>query len=110
MLLPENEAGCQKFISSFIRPTSQSVLELFDYKHCILRISNYIYFLELENNKQYPSTIISPFNTCRLQEGDPIDISVFAASLLIGIGYDAFVVCGDASMELVKKNECNQLF
>ncbi len=39
------------------------------------------------------------------QKGDSFDISIVLASLLIGVGYDAYCVYGLAPREVTSKNE-----
>lgn len=41
----------------------------------------------------------------RWQKGDCFDMSILLASLLIGVGYDAYCVYGIAPKEITSKNE-----
>jgi hypothetical protein len=106
-LYPQNEAGVEKFICSFVRPTKTGYVELFDYLQCAEYISNYIVYEELDPPDVFPPTLVSPYNVVRWQAGDSIEIAVLYASLLIGVGYDAYVVVGTASLDITKKNEGN---
>lgn len=107
LLYPSNEAGVQKFICSFIRPTQVTYIELFDYLECVRFISNFMMYEELEEPRRFPETIVSPYNSTRWQIGDSADIAVLTASLLLGVGFDVFVVVGEAHHEITKKNENN---
>lgn len=106
-LYPNNEAGVEKFICSFVRPTKTGYVELFDYLQCAEYISNYIVYEELDPPEAFPATLVSPYNVVRWQAGDSAEIAVLYASLLIGVGYDAYVVIGTANLDITKKNEGN---
>jgi len=49
--------------------------------------------------------IPSPANVVTWQKGDCFDMSIVLASLLIGVGYDAYCVYGIAPREVTCKNE-----
>lgn len=107
LLYPKNEAGVSKFICSFIRPTKVSYIDLFDYIECVRFISNFLTYEELDQPKLFPEIIVSPYNSVKWQIGDSADIAVLASSILLGVGYDVFVVMGEANHEITKKNENN---
>ncbi len=106
-LYPMNEAGVEKFVCSYIRPTKTGYVELFDYIQCAEYISNFVVFEELDVENTLPKTLVSPFNVIRWQAADAAELAVLYASLLIGVGYDAFVVIGTSSIDLARKNESN---
>lgn len=107
LLYPQNEAGLEKFICSFVRPTKTGYVELFDYLQCAEYVSNFIVYEELDPPDVFPVTMVSPYNVVRWQAGDSAEIAVLYASLLIGVGYDAYVVVGTANLDITKKNEGN---
>ncbi len=110
LLYPMNEANVEKFISSFIRPTKTGYVELFDHIQCAEYISNFVVYEELESSENFPPMIVSPYNIIRWQAGDSSELAILYASLLIGVGYDAFVVIGNASIDITRKNEGNVAF
>merc|ERR1711881_775020 len=54
----------------------------------------------LETCTELPSTLVSPIEVLRRQEGHCFEVAGLLASLLLGAGYDAFVVSGYATREL----------
>mgnify|MGYP006076613299 FL=1 len=49
--------------------------------------------------------IPSPSNVLKWQKGDCFDVSIVLVSLLVGVGFDAYVVIGKAPKEITVKNE-----
>jgi hypothetical protein len=60
---------------------------------------------ELAQPNVLPSSIPSPANVLNWQEGDSFDFAITLCSILIGTGYDAYVVYGTAPKEITTKNE-----
>ena len=52
-----------------------------------------------------PKTLVSPTTVLKQQKGNCFDYSVLLASLLIGVGYDAYCVCGYADQEVTLLNQ-----
>merc|ERR1711881_818007 len=59
----------------------------------------------LETCTELPSTLVSPIEVLRRQEGNCFEVAGLLASLLLGAGYDAFVVSGYATRELCLADE-----
>ena len=57
-----------------------------------------------EPNK-LPQHIPSPANVLNWQDGDSFDFAICLCSILIGTGYDAYVVYGTAPKEITTKDE-----
>lgn len=104
-LCPPNECGVEKFICSTIRPTKLAYLEFYEYDKCAAYVANFITYEPLTNPIDYPFVIASPSNVLKWQKGDCFDLSIVLASLLIGVGYDAYVVIGYAPREITLKIE-----
>ena len=51
-----------------------------------------------------PSTVVSTTMVLREQRGNCFDYAILLASLLIGVGYDAYCVCGYASQDVCLLN------
>lgn len=107
LLTIPNEYGTEKFICTFIKSTKLGYKDLFDYDGCARFLSNFIKYEMLENPTQAPCVAVSPYTTINWQAGDSLDMSIVLVSFLIGVGYDAYVVCGKASKEVTTKSEGN---
>ena len=105
LMAPVNECGLRKFICSTIRPTKMPYVQLYDYKTCASFCSNYLEYEELNHPNKLPETIPSPANVLEWQAGDCFDIAIVLCSLLIGTGYNAFVVYGTAPKAITTKDE-----
>ena len=106
-LYPPNEFDKYKFICTTIRPTKVPYPELYDFEKCAKFLSNFIEYEELYPPNEFPKVIPSPANVLKYQIGDCFDFSIVLCSLLIGAGYNAFVVYGKAPREITTKDESN---
>ena len=104
-LFPKNECDVYKFICTTVRPTKMGYLELYDYEKAAEFIGKFILYEELDPPNEYPRVIPSPTNVMNWQKGDCFDISILLCSILIGAGYDAYVVFGTADRIVTTKNE-----
>ena len=68
-------------------------------------MSDYLEYEDLEYPDAVPEFIPSPANVLNWQAGDCFDFSIVLCSLLIGAGYDAYVVHGTAPKFITTKNE-----
>lgn len=57
-----------------------------------------------------PGTVVSSTVVLKEQKGNCFDYAILLASLLIGVGYDAYCVCGyatrDVSLLNLSRNQC----
>jgi len=104
-MYPKNECDVYKFICTTIRPQKMGYLELYDYQKAVKFISNFVQYEELDPPDEYPSVIPSPANVMKWQKGDCFDMSILLVSILIGSGYDAYVVFGTGHRLITTKNE-----
>lgn len=95
-MIIENEYGIKKFICSAIRPTQLSYSELYDMYECSSFLAGYVLYEPLDSPTKPPKIIFSPTETLERNTGDCFDLSTLLCSLLIGSGYDAYVVSGHA--------------
>lgn len=102
-----NECAKYKFISTTIRPTKVPYPELYDYEKCSKFISEFLEYEELNPPNKFPEYIPAPDNVLYWQIGDCFDFSIVLCSLLIGAGYNAFVVYGVAPRFITTKDESN---
>ena len=105
LLAPKNDCNLRKFICTTIRPTILPFVELYDWDKCAKFVSDYLEYEELSEPDKFPSIIPSPANVLEWQAGDCFDFSIVLCSLLIGAGYDAFVVYGTAPKTITTKDQ-----
>lgn len=105
LLAPKNECGKRKFICTTLRPTKLPYTELYEWDKCAKFISDFLEYEELQEPNKLPKTIPSPANVLEWQAGDSFDFAIALCSLLIGCGYDAYVVYGTAPREITTKDE-----
>jgi len=96
LLAPINECNKRKFICTTIRPTKLPYTDLYDHENCAKFIANYLEYEELAEPDKLPEYIPSPANILDWQAGDCFDFAIVLCSLLVGSGYDAYVVYGTA--------------
>jgi hypothetical protein len=105
LLVPLNECNVKKFICTTIRSTKLPFTELYEWDKCANFIKDYLEYEELTVPERFPEFIPSPANVLNWQEGDCFDFSIVLCSLLIGAGYDAYVVYGTAPKRITTKDE-----
>jgi len=95
-LMPKNECGVHKFVCTTIRPTQLNYTELYDLDGCASFVSDFMAYESLEDHLHPPEFLPSPMSALGWQAGDCFDCATVLTSLLIGAGYDAYVVVGYA--------------
>ena len=105
LLTCENEAGLEKFVSTTLRPSLIHQDALFDWQGCSEFVADAIKPVMLEDVTKIPTSLVSPIEVLRRQEGHCFEISNLLCSLLLGAGYDAFVVSGYATREICQADE-----
>lgn len=110
LLSPQNECGFRKFISTFIRPTALKFDELYDYNTCAQYLANYVQYEQLDDPEVLPTKVVSPSTVLTWQVGNCIEMSLLLASVLIGTGYNAFVVVGYAAREVCENDQSKTLW
>ncbi|VDD84157.1 unnamed protein product [Mesocestoides corti] len=104
-LAPKNECNVRKFVCTTIRPTKLPYPELYDWSGIASFVADFLDFCPLVPSTELPSRLLSPSTTLSLQRGTCFEYSTLLCSLLIGVGYDAYVVCGYATRECCYKDE-----
>ena len=56
-----------------------------------------------------PEKLVSPSLVLRQQKGNSFDHSVLLCSLLLGVGYDAYCVCGYATREMCMMDQSRNI-
>lgn len=95
-MIAENECGVKKFICTTLRPTQPQFSELYDMHECAVFLAGYMFYEPLDPPTEPPSVIPSPNQTLDWYTGDSFDMAILLCSLLLGNGYDAYVVYGYA--------------
>jgi len=94
-----------KFICTTIRPTKLPFTELYEWEKCSKFVSEYLEYEELFEPDEFPEIIPSPANILEWQKGDSFDFSIVLCSLLIGAGYDAYIVYGTAPRSITARDQ-----
>lgn len=68
-------------------------------------MADYLEYEEIPDPIEFPEMLPSPANVLDWQAGDSFDFSIVLCSLLIGVGYDAFVVIGTAPKRITTKDQ-----
>jgi hypothetical protein len=105
ILMKPNEFGTRKFVCNTIRPTQLPFKETYDFRSCASFVAEFIEYERLDPAHELPKTIQSPTYTIKMQSGTCFDISILLASLLIGVGYDAYVVSGYALRNITQLDQ-----
>lgn len=92
----ENEFGVAKCVCSTLKPTLLPHPELYDSSECAIFVARYLEYEPLEDSRKPPNTIPSPSQVIDWGVGDCFDFSIVLTSFLLGSGYDAYVVYGEA--------------
>nr|CCM12910.1 hypothetical protein, conserved [Leishmania guyanensis] len=107
-LSPSNECQCPKMICSFVRPTLLPYDQLFDLEGSCQFVADYVRYEPLYDPSVYddeydstveqlPQQIVSPATALDWQVGNCFEISLVLISLLIGAGFNAYIVVGTAT-------------
>lgn len=95
-LLAKNEHGVDKFVCSTITPSLSQFTELYDLHECAVFFAGYVVYEPLDPPAEAPAYLPSPGQTLAWHTGDSFDMATLLCSLLLGNGYDAYVVHGYA--------------
>jgi hypothetical protein len=95
-MVAENEFGVKKFVCTTLRPTQIPFAELYDLHECASFLAGYIVYEPLDPPSEPPKTLFSPTQTLNSCTGDSFDCAMLLCSFLLGAGYDAYVVYGNA--------------
>jgi polyhydroxyalkanoate synthesis regulator phasin len=101
---PPNEYGVNKMACTSIRPTLLPKTELYDLRQCSEFVARFVQY-EPRESSDTEQVVISPTQTLSWAVGDAFDMSVLLVSLLIGAGYDAYVVIGHAPAYIRLKDQ-----
>jgi len=109
MLFPVNECGVEKVVCTTCRPTLLPQKQFFHWKGCADFVADYVSLEQLPCAYRVPEKLYSPTSVIMRQKGTCFDVSNLLCSMLIGAGYDAYVVSGYASKEVCLADESRQI-
>jgi hypothetical protein len=109
-----NECGIEKLVCTTIRPTTLKHSRLYDWQECARFVSDYLEYVPLSKPIETPEVLFSSTQVLKGLKGNCFDFSILLTSLLLGFGYDAYVVCGYANREVCtmdqSRRQCPLLF
>ena len=108
LLDPLNECGVRKFVCTTVRPSKLEHTSLYDLRPCCEFVANYLEYEQLESPLLFPSAVPSPYTVMEWQAGDCFDLSIALCSLLVGVGYDAYVCVGYAPKRVTTNDQTEQ--
>ncbi|CAM9372664.1 unnamed protein product [Chrysoparadoxa australica] len=91
-LTAQNEYGVEKFVCTTLRPTQLPYREVYDLASCAEFVAHFLHYEPLEHLTSPPRVLPSPGQIINWTVADSFDMSLVLCSLLLGSGYDAFVV------------------
>ncbi|KAH9491913.1 Dynein regulatory complex subunit 7, partial [Bulinus truncatus] len=103
-LKPKNEFGIKKLVCSTIVPTQLPYCELLDWPNIADFVAGYLNYIKLRPPSELPETLHSPQTVLERMYGHCFEYSTVLCSMLIGAGYDAFVVSGFATREVCHRD------
>jgi hypothetical protein len=104
-MIAENECGIPKFVCSTIRPSQLNYSELYDMHECAIFLAGYMQYEPLDPPNEPPSVLPSPGQSFDWHTGDSFDMAMILCSLLLGNGYDAYVVNGYAPKYITLRDQ-----
>ncbi|DBA69786.1 TPA: hypothetical protein ACH3X2_012508 [Trebouxia sp. C0005] len=104
-LTPKNEAGVRKLVCTTLRPTLLPHTDLYGLPGIVQFVASYFAYEPLANPVHYPDFLPSPSSVISWQGGDCFDMSTVLCSLLLGAGFDAYVVTGYAPVAVTTSDQ-----
>ncbi|UJR09242.1 hypothetical protein I4U23_013488 [Adineta vaga] len=100
LLCPFNECGVQKFVCTTIRMTMLPYSDLTDWRLAAEFLADHLNYDLLNPSYELSRILYSPSKILVEQHGNCFDYANLLCSLLIGAGYDAYIVSGYATREI----------
>ncbi|KAF5280263.1 hypothetical protein FQR65_LT03071 [Abscondita terminalis] len=98
-----NEVGILKMVCTTLRPTSLPYPEIEDWKDCASFVGDYFIYEPLEAPTLLPTRLCSPHTVFLRRTGHSFELATALCSILLGHGYDAYVVSGYATQDVCLK-------
>jgi hypothetical protein len=104
-LISKNEYGVEKFVCSTLRPSLVQFTELYDMHECAVYLAGYVLYEPLDPPGEPPASLPSPGQVLKWHIGDSFDMANLLCSILLGSGYDAYVVHGYAPRHIALQDQ-----
>ncbi|KAH8855847.1 Dynein regulatory complex subunit 7 [Schistosoma japonicum] len=105
LLTPKNECDIEKFVCTTLSKTELSYPELYTWNSAAKFVADFLNFVPLFPVTELPKRLLSPMTTIDLQKGTCFEYATLLCSLLLSVGYDAYVVSGYATRECCYMDE-----
>ncbi|XP_050298709.1 dynein regulatory complex subunit 7 [Anthonomus grandis grandis] len=102
----DNECGVQKLVCTTLRPTTLPYSEISTWENCAKFVADHIRYETLDEPILIPKRLYSPHTIFLRQSGQSFEIATCLCSLLIGLGYDAYVISGYAIKDVTERIMC----
>lgn len=109
-LTPLNECGVPKFLCTKLRPSLPAFPELYTLEGCAKFMAEFLTYEPLEEPLHPPAHLPSPMSVLTWQAADAFDAAAVLCSLLLGAGYNAFVVMGYAPLAVTLNDQSGTEF
>ncbi|VDP88662.1 unnamed protein product [Echinostoma caproni] len=109
LLAPENECGVEKFVCTTLHPIYLPYPDLYTWDGAASFVADFLQFVPLVPSTELPKRLLSPSTVASIQKGTCFDYATLLCSLLLGVGYDAYVVSGYATRECCYMDETRLL-
>mmetsp|Transcript_10574 Transcript_10574/g.24612 ORF Transcript_10574/g.24612 Transcript_10574/m.24612 type:complete len:966 (+) Transcript_10574:92-2989(+) len=106
-LIAPNEYGVDKFVCTSLRPALLPFKEVYNLQDACSFVADYLHYEPLESPTSPPSCLPSSTQVLEWSTGDCFDVSMLLCSLLLGAGYDAYVVMGKAPKWVTLKDRAH---
>nr|CAH8833855.1 unnamed protein product [Trichobilharzia regenti] len=108
LLIPKNECGIRKFVCTTLTVTRLPYPELYTWEGTAKFVADFLNFVPLIPSTELPKRLLSPMTTIQLQKGTCFEYAMLLCSLLLAVGYDAYVVSGYATRECCYMDETRE--
>ncbi|KAK4473299.1 hypothetical protein MN116_004464 [Schistosoma mekongi] len=105
LLTPKNECDIEKFVCTTLSKTELTYPELYTWNGAAKFVADFLNFVPLFPITELPKRLLSPMTTINLQKGTCFEYATLLCSLLLSVGYDAYVVSGYATRECCYMDE-----
>lgn len=109
-VMVENEFGVTKCVCSTLKPTLLPYPELYDSCDIAIFVARLLEYEPLEDSRKPPNIMPSPSQVLDWGVGDCFDFSTVLTSFLLGSGYDAYVVYGEAPEWLCNRDRSHSRY
>ncbi|XP_073835031.1 coiled-coil domain-containing protein lost boys [Musca autumnalis] len=100
-----NECNVQKFVCTTMRPSPFLYKPLRSAAGIASFVADFIIYEPFDDIILFPNRLISPATLLKIRRGNSFEMAVLLCSMLIGAGFNAYVVSGIARTEVVENDQ-----